>query len=210
MVDQACIDSKPYQCIVCSDAPDFGEAAGANRLKSMRLPLEVAASVLVPLEQLFMTASEAIDSDSDCLYSMPPCTVKLGHYRDGRHLLATPAESRRQKERAIKLFIERPIQEYPKALDPARGAILERCPRKDVVKHSHMIRQLECLARREGKAVSFESNPSEEARVDIQKSFDEERSLRERLERETEEIEITGLWSMPSLETMQPNPAHMQ
>ncbi|KAL8889667.1 MAG: hypothetical protein Q9215_003077 [Flavoplaca cf. flavocitrina] len=186
MIDQECIDSAPYQCIVCSDAPDFGEAAGANMLKSMRLPLEVAAPVLVPLEQLFMTASEAIDSDSDCLYSMPPCTVKRGHYRDGRHLLATPAESRRQKERAIKLFIERPIPEFQKALDPARGAVLGRCPRKDAIKHSHRIRQLEGLARREGASVSFESNPSEEARLDIQKSFDEERSLTERLERETE------------------------
>ncbi|KAL8888437.1 MAG: hypothetical protein Q9192_006174, partial [Flavoplaca navasiana] len=122
MIDQECIDSKPYQCIVCSGAPDHAEVAGANRLKSMRLPLEVAASVLVPLKQLSMNPSEAIDSDSDCLTSTPPFTVMAVSQHNGGHDLATPAESRRHKEWAIKSFFERPIQEFPRALDFERKA----------------------------------------------------------------------------------------
>lgn len=185
MIDQECIYSNPYQCIVCSDAPDFGEVAGANRLKSMRLPLEVAASVLVPLEQLSMTPSEAIESDSDCLTSTPPFTVMADSQYDGCHDLATPAESRRHKERAIKLFFERPIQELPKALDIERNAVLWKCPRKEAMFVSHLHRKAECLARRNGGVVSFSSDASEEETVEIQKTIDEVRLLTERLKRET-------------------------
>ena len=123
MIDQECIDCKPYQCIVCSNAPDHAEVAGANRLKTMRLLLEVVASALMPLELLSMTPSEAIDSDSDCLTSTPPFTVMAECQHKRGHDLATPAESRRHKERAIKLFFERPIQGFPRALDFERKAV---------------------------------------------------------------------------------------
>ena len=104
------MQATPRQCILCSDAPDFGEADEEVKLKKLRIPIEQAMEGLCALEQLTMTPSEALDPVGLKISMMPlPTTVPIGQQEpDGPMLykIATPAEARANKRRGIKMVEE--------------------------------------------------------------------------------------------------------
>ncbi|KAL9628238.1 MAG: hypothetical protein Q9164_007351, partial [Protoblastenia rupestris] len=110
VVDEECVQSTPWQCILCSDAPDFGEADEEVKLKTLRMPIEQAMGDLCALEQLTMTPSEALDPGGLNVGMMPPPTmVPIGQREpDGQRLykVATPVEARANKRRGIRMAEE--------------------------------------------------------------------------------------------------------
>lgn len=151
--DQECLQADPYQYIVYNDAPDYREAPGTRTIKILRLPLKAAAFVFLPFEQLVITLSEAISSDSECLCSTPPFTVKESREERNCYILATPAEARRHKEQALRLFTERPDKALQRTLDPERRAVIFECSRDEAKTVSHLWQQTECMLRNGEAAV---------------------------------------------------------
>ena len=109
-MDEECVQATPRQCIICSDAPDFGEADEEVKLKTLQMPIEQAMGSLCSLEQLTITPSEALDPDGLKVNVMPPPTmVPIGQQEpDGpmAYKIATPAEARANKRRGIKMVEE--------------------------------------------------------------------------------------------------------
>ena len=118
VVDQACLKSEPYECIICSDAPDFGEADDAIVLKQVRVPVRLAWRPIQRLEELTMTSSELecwVDYPRDLerwileMQRKPPRYVARSVGAPGpdgdeniSFGLATPAEARARKRSGIK------------------------------------------------------------------------------------------------------------
>ncbi|KAL8955291.1 MAG: hypothetical protein Q9183_006704, partial [Haloplaca sp. 2 TL-2023] len=60
-VDDDCIKSETHDCLLCCDAPDYDNENGETVLQVQQMPIYVAKLLLVPLEQLAMTPTEAWD-----------------------------------------------------------------------------------------------------------------------------------------------------
>jgi len=114
VIDEACLNSDRMQCIVCSDAPDFGEADDAIVVKQVRIDATKAWCIMVALEELTMTPSETAhwagnweDKDFSVLnvVARPPTTMTLVEDENRNDIVrryATPAEARANKRKAIK------------------------------------------------------------------------------------------------------------
>lgn len=113
--------SEPQQLIICSDAPDFGEADNAIILKQVRVKATIAYTVSVRLEELTFTPKEAElrvrdlkDANFMALEMGPPpprlvpvadpCLSAHETEDDGGVLysFATPAQARAKKRAGIK------------------------------------------------------------------------------------------------------------
>ena len=160
VIDDECVKSDPQQCIVCCDAAEYGDLDDEVTLKMMRLPIKIAVWILTPLEQLTMTPSEALNSDSDALCSMPPFTVKqLPDSPKGLlcgFIIATPAEARVFKQRGI---ARRP-EKSEKRIDDERGAVLFRISRREAKFVAHFHWQQEEWSREIGATMSYKAAPS--------------------------------------------------
>lgn len=158
IIDGECVKSDPQQCIVCCDAPDYDDPDDDNiRLTRMRVPIETAMWILTPLEQLTMTPSEALTFDGDALCSVPPFTVKqAASDESGDFILATPAEARAAKQRAI---VQRP-KRHERKLDNERAAVLFRTSMRESKLVAHLYWQGEGLARKLGVNLGYGANPS--------------------------------------------------
>ena len=104
-VDADCVKSKPYQCILCCDAPDVGEAHPETRLKQHRLRAPHAVEGLFLLEELVQMPSEFVSNPDFVLGVMPPCwTVPVldeNGERTGGHTIATPGRARNKKSHSV-------------------------------------------------------------------------------------------------------------
>ena len=103
VVDEECVRSHPNQCILCSDAPDFGEAEDEIILKQLRLPIEQAMQNIEMTESLHVCPSEVGHPSGMALSIMPPPS-----------LAPTPELIRLSKKNAI-----RGINSVDEALDPS-------------------------------------------------------------------------------------------
>ena len=99
VVDEACFRADPKECILCSDAPDFGEEE--VKLKQVRLPIRKVLESLVSVEMLSMTPSE-LGTDAEIVVTMmpPAWTVPFGD-EPRLYKPATPAQARENKRRAL-------------------------------------------------------------------------------------------------------------
>ncbi len=113
VVDEACLSADRWQCIVCTDGPDFGEADDARVLKQVRVEVSNAWLTVARLEELTITASEAEywarnphDEDFRILKMAPkpPKIVPIADSDDGDIWwgLATPTQARAKKMKGIK------------------------------------------------------------------------------------------------------------
>ncbi|MCJ1390831.1 hypothetical protein MMC18_003692 [Xylographa bjoerkii] len=154
-VDAACLRSSPPQCILCSDAPDYREAAEEVVLKQLRLPLEDAVWHMVPLEQMTMTPSEISTPVCMPLNSYPNVVMMpfdaeqptLHEYRP-----ATAAEAQANKRRVIDRF--------PGGLDDERRAVIYRCSKEEAKKVAMMNSQYFAASKRSGYRITFHDNRS--------------------------------------------------
>lgn len=106
-VDFACLCASPWEIILCSDGPDYGEDDEIV-LKTKRLPIAVAFEYLCSIEMLVSNISEichpselgmCIVPDREPLPANPqPVPGKLLHRR------ATPKEGRRNKSAVTRLY----------------------------------------------------------------------------------------------------------
>lgn len=162
-VDAACIQSQPWQCIVCSDAPDYGESPNETHLKQIRLPIEKAMQYLCPLEQLNMTPSDISNPDSRPLCTIPPWTMIPIESLPGedveRFRMATPVEARETKRRGIELM-ETAGEGAERALDPARRGVLFRTPHSEAKGSAEMYREIAQRVPWSGFGLEFIDNRS--------------------------------------------------
>ena len=108
-IDEECLEFKPYQCIIGSDAPDFGEAEDEIKLKTLRVDLEEIPDVLNGLEMLTRTPRETSivrENDPDYIgLTLRPTPPWRQMYRDDDGVMvfdhATPKEARANKRRGI-------------------------------------------------------------------------------------------------------------
>lgn len=165
VIDDACLTAETYECIVCTDAPDYNDPDGFPTLKTLRVPIETAADLLTPLDQLTMTPSEAFDPSSGALGTVPPFTAKQvpGTTRVGEDDLqrvVSPAEARRHKQRAMALKPEKGETSY----DEERPVSLFWVGRGEALHIAHTYLEVEYVAKRgEGKLHLF-NRPDEEFR----------------------------------------------
>lgn len=57
-IDETCVQSSPKYCLLCTDAPDYAEAANQVKLKVLHSPIEKIMPCLHALEHLAMMPSE--------------------------------------------------------------------------------------------------------------------------------------------------------
>ena len=161
VIDDECINISLKQCIICCDAPDYNESEVT--LKKMRITLPTAAAILVPLEQLTMTPSEAVNPDGDALCSLPPFTqIQAPNRRRDIFIGATPAEARAFKEQAIALVEQRaePLRANPNErilTDDERYAVIYRVLWKDAEWITYVFQKQEELAKGENGTMTHSS-----------------------------------------------------
>lgn len=119
VVDEECLRSEPQQLLICSDAPDFGEADDAIVLKQTHFKATMAWGASVRLEELTMTPTEAELRAKDprnrdfTTLKMQPAPPKLVRADESSgdesedeegvlHVFATPAQARAKKRAGIK------------------------------------------------------------------------------------------------------------
>lgn len=120
VVDEECLRSEPQRLLICSDAPDFGEADDAIVLKQVRIEATIAFAFSLRLEDLTYTPKEAeirnndLDNEDFTALQMEPSPPKLvradqspsfdGNADDvgGEYVSATPAQARAKKRAGIK------------------------------------------------------------------------------------------------------------
>ena len=101
IVDDQCINEKPWKCIVACDAPDIDEGPEEIKLKHYRLPLEQGVGCLYRLEDLTCDPSEAQNPNRMVKSMHPPPTMVLARFtEDGQPTFrpATRAEAKRNKK----------------------------------------------------------------------------------------------------------------
>lgn len=103
VIDAACLAASPPQCMVCSDAPDFGEATNEIKLKCFRVDIEEVMPSIAALEMLSMTPSEVRDRKPLCLKVEPQPMLVLDPNVPGQFQLATPEEGRANKRAGIEM-----------------------------------------------------------------------------------------------------------
>ena len=120
VIDEACLPGEIMDCIICTDAPDYGESdEGVPVLKTIRTSASHAWVVMVALEEMTMTPSECEymaknlddwgydleNAPSGCLNLIRPARfVILEEDEEGnvlRRREATPREARINKENGI-------------------------------------------------------------------------------------------------------------
>ena len=181
VIDEECLSSDPEQCIICCDAPDYKEERPT--LKTVRVPLTSAASILAPLEQLTMTFTEALDLSSEPLSSYPPFTqIEDPENPRDTFLHATPAQARAYKEQAIALEEERkePLKGGAKdriATYGERYAMIFRTSRKESEHVTYHYQMQEQLAWFWGYTMGHRDNRTKE-------SIDESRVMRDSVRRD--------------------------
>lgn len=105
VIDKQCVESQPERSIIlCTDAPDFGEADDEFTIKQLRLSLSLAMDSADQVEQMYQCPSEVAHPSGMSISIMPP--PWLG---------STPASARARKKDAIK-----GIPSVDVALGPAR------------------------------------------------------------------------------------------
>ena len=109
VIDAECVLSHPQQCIICCDAPDFGEADDEIKLKQLRLPLQEWSHTVGGLELLRRTPSEIESQAPMVIATMPPPELVPIPDKPGLYRIATPAESRVARKRAIRVVEEADI-----------------------------------------------------------------------------------------------------
>ena len=121
VVDEECLQTQPYTCVVCSDAPDFGEAEDEIKLKQIRMDFEDVAQYLPALEELILTPDEFCDKEEQLLFNiMPPPTMMFTEEKDV-YKLAPGMEARRTKRRALQI-IEQAIINQAREARQDKGA----------------------------------------------------------------------------------------
>lgn len=109
VVDDECLDSDPWQVVLCSDGPDFGEGNDIV-LKSKRLPFAEAVPPLCAIEMLVSTMSEIGHPSEMGINIQPtPMVVPLStdQQDDSNSLMArvaTPMEGRENKRKFTRRF----------------------------------------------------------------------------------------------------------
>ena len=146
VVDTECIEADPWQCILCCDAPDFGEADEEPKLKQIRMPLREAVEYLCVLEQLAMTPSEVLNPDGWSLSMTPPATMMIQEKNRNRCEIATPAEARWNKKSGI-MTVEAADEGQIRLYDAEIDRVLFRCPRAEAAFAASMHRNIELEVR---------------------------------------------------------------
>ncbi|KAL8867423.1 MAG: hypothetical protein Q9174_005678, partial [Haloplaca sp. 1 TL-2023] len=158
VVDEDCINSE-NDCLLCCDAPDYSNEIGETVLQMKRMPINIAKILLVPLEQLALTPSEAWeDIEADVLSSIPPFTQEqypgsTVTRDDDRQQVVSPAQGRLNKQRGI---ILKPGVNDERGWDDDRLAVIFRRDRHLAIQLTYAHRQLEFLSRRDGATISYE------------------------------------------------------
>ena len=157
VVDEACVKARPRQCILCCDAPDFGELDGETQLKRLRMPIENAVWHLTPLETLYMTPSEVEDNSGWALSTMPECTLMPWDAESHNlYRVATNAEARWNKRRAIL----RSPNLFETIMDDDMRAAIFKCPIRESKMASKLHEQSANAARLHGVGISLIDNRS--------------------------------------------------
>ena len=103
-IDEDCIKSEPYECILCCDAPDYGDPHPETRLKQLRLPVARAIEGLNFLEDFIKTPSE-VAGDPDFVMSMRPPSWFIYVFDDQGECLggeiASPGRARLKRGRSV-------------------------------------------------------------------------------------------------------------
>lgn len=149
VIDDACLTAETYECIVCTDASDYDDPNGFTSLKTLRIPIDTAADVLIPLDQFTITPSEAQDPSSGALGTVPPFTAKQapGTTRGGEddlQMVVSPEEARRNKQRGMARKPEKGETSY----DEERPASLFWVGRGEALHIAHTYREVEYLVKR--------------------------------------------------------------
>ena len=170
VIDEECIKADPWQCILCCDAPDYGEADEEIKLKQLRLPLQEAAKHLCVLEQLVMTPSEVLNPDRLPLCMSPPATLMVTEHDRNEYRLATPMESRLTKKRAIEM-VESSEGEAQRVYDAESDRVYFRCSRVEAQRVAALFRSMELQMRKDGGkgVVTIHDNRSEKAKEEGEK-----------------------------------------
>ena len=100
-----------------------------------------------------MTPSEALDRDGDALCSIPSFTQKQSGF-PGDYFVASPAESRASKQRAIALQPKK----YEKIMDYERDAVLFHISIIEAKRMAHFHSNLEALSRNAGDTLRMVDN----------------------------------------------------
>ena len=160
-IDEECLRSEPPQCIVCSDAPDFGEAENEMKLKTLRMDIVLAFQYLCALEQLSLTPSELNKADGWVMAMMPPAIMNEDPDSDsGSFRIATLGQARQNKRRGIQLG-EMTAEEYHRAGD---RITLTKVPRLECIKVGIMMSESGYQARKLNYSISLYDNRSEKTR----------------------------------------------
>ncbi|KAL8647407.1 MAG: hypothetical protein Q9210_005578 [Variospora velana] len=106
VIDESCLVSEPWECIICCDAPDFGEATDEVTLKQVRMDFEDTATYLPALEELIITPDEFEDKDVDLSFEVVPPPSTTFTETKGEYRLVSPAQARQNKRRALLLIEE--------------------------------------------------------------------------------------------------------
>ncbi len=103
VIDAECVESDPWQCILCCDAPDYGEAHEEVKLKQLRMPIAKVMERLCPREMLGQTPSEFANGSTWVLSMIPPPTHFFIYDERGEKVLEdlTPGDSRKKKRGGI-------------------------------------------------------------------------------------------------------------
>ena len=115
VVDQVCVSSRRWQCIICCDAPDFGEQSKEIELKKIRMSLAEAVDHLIAFEELFLTPDEFEDQEETLGFEVtPPATLTFTAQLNVYHHV-TLDQARKNRVRALRI-IESPIAKDAQAL----------------------------------------------------------------------------------------------
>ncbi|MCJ1389847.1 hypothetical protein MMC18_002704 [Xylographa bjoerkii] len=164
VIDADCIRSKPLECIVCCDAPDYREADEEISLKQRRMPINVAVDCLCALEHLNLSVSELDNLDGWSASMIPPPTLVPLQNEWNRYRVATPAESRIAKRRMIKMM-DGSYREGCYSYDRDREeTTIARVPAAECIFVGKFSREYELLTKKSGGTLSLHANLSKESK----------------------------------------------
>lgn len=91
-IDEQCVRADPMECLICCDAPDFGEDEYDINLKVLRVPFAILMKYLYALEQMAVTPSEVTSGEEFPLTSMPSPGLQVEDQTNGRVVFRCPLE----------------------------------------------------------------------------------------------------------------------
>ena len=171
VVDTESVESDPWECILCCDAPDFGEADEEIKLKQIRMPLRDAIDYLVVLEQLVMTPSEVLEPYRWPLCMTPPATLMITEKDRTACEIATPAEARWNKRRGIAMA-ENANKGGERLYDAEVDRVLFRCPRPEAASVASLHRAVELSVRKNPtrRVIKFVDNRTDKAKREAEEA----------------------------------------